>query len=111
MSDENSIEYLKKLILEQKLQIEQLEVKVNSALKHADANENHSRQDCLIFRGAISIDPNHNFHDQVRDMISYHTGIELQPWHINTAHWLGKGSIIVDQLIVFIYRCDIFYLL
>ena len=45
---------LKRMIMEQRHKIEELERKVQLVGKQAEAAEQHSRQDCLILRGKAS---------------------------------------------------------
>lgn len=95
MSDENSLEYLKNLVLEQQSLINGLENKVSFALRQAEAAENYSRQDCLIFRGQLNVRPNFSLRDEMMRLIYFHTGIQFPSWCINTAHWLSNGSSII----------------
>ena len=74
MSDENSVEYLKRLIMDQQEQILNLERKVTAAQIQAEKAENYTRQDCLIFRGQLNIRPNKNLRDEMMRLIDFHTG-------------------------------------
>ena len=91
MSDESNLSYLRQLVLDQKSQIEDLNKKVTAALKQVEAAENYSRQDCLIFRGKLDIQPNRSLRDEMMRLIHFHTGVQFPAWCINTVHWLGGG--------------------
>ena len=95
MSDEGNFEYLKRLVLKQQSTIDGLEVKVSAALKQAEAAENYSRQDCLIFRGQLNVRPNLSLREEISRLIHFHTGVQFPSWCINTAHWLGNGHSII----------------
>lgn len=95
MSDENSMEYLKKLILDQQAQILNLEKRVTAAQIQAEKAENYTRQDCLVFRGQLNIRPNSNLRDEMIRLIDYHTGVQFPSWCINTVHWLKYNKSII----------------
>ena len=95
MSDEVSLNYLRQLVLDQKLQIEELNKKVVAVQKQAEAAENYSRQDCLIFRGKLDIRPNLSLRDEMMRLIHFHTGVQFPAWCVNTAHWLGNGHSVI----------------
>ena len=95
MSEEYNVDQLRKLVLEQQSVINALEKKVGAALKQAEAAENYSRQDCLIFRGQLNVRPNISLRDEMCRLIHHHTGVQFPPWCVNTAHWLGNGHSII----------------
>ena len=96
MSDQGTLDYLKKLVLDQQTEIAELNKKVKAALKQAEAAENYSRQDCLIFRGKLDVRPGHSLRDEMMRLIEHHTGVRFQPWCMNTVHWLGdRRSVII----------------
>ena len=74
MSEEYNVDQLRKLVLEQQSVINALEKKVGAALKQAEAAENYSRQDCLIFRGQLNVRPNISLRDEMCRLIHHHTG-------------------------------------
>ena len=82
MSDSISVEDLRRIILEQEQKILKLEERVVRAEKQAEAAEQYSRQDCLILRGKLLINPNKNFRDEVMRLIVYHTGVTFPGWCI-----------------------------
>ena len=92
MSDMVAVDTLKRLLEDQQIKIENLEKKVVAAMKQAEAAEQYSRQDCLIFRGKVSVRPNKSLRDEVMRLIAFHTGVTFPEWCVNTVHWLGGGK-------------------
>ena len=95
MSDSLSLTDLKKMLEDQQRKIEILEKRVISAEKQAEAAEQYSRQDCLIFRGKINIRPGYNLRDEVMRLIEQHTGVRFPSWCMNTVHWLSGGQSLI----------------
>ena len=96
MSDQGTVDYLRQLVLDQQTQIAELNKNVKAALKQAEAAENYSRQDCLIFRGKLDVRPGRSLRDEMMRLIEHHTGVRFQPWCMNTVHWLGdRRSVII----------------
>ena len=93
MSD--TVQDLKRMILEQQNKIEQLEKHLHSVERQAEAAEQYTRQDCLILRGKLSIKPNCSLREEVARLIAFHTGVRFPNWCINTVHWLGGGNSII----------------
>lgn len=95
MSDNCDILALKKIVDEQRAQIIELEKRVNAATKLADDAENYSRQDCLILRGALEVRPGVSLRVEVTRLIWNHTGVQIEPWCLNTVHWLNFGKSLI----------------
>lgn len=95
MSDQNSLDYLKKLVEEQQVRILSLEKKVSAAQTQAEAAENYTRQDCLIFRGKLNIRSGYSLRDEMMRLIDFHTGVQFPNWCMNTAHWLKYGKSVI----------------
>lgn len=93
MSD--TVDELKRMILDQQNKLERLEKQVKEAEKQAEAAERYSRQDCLILRGKLDMRPNGKLRDEVMRLIEYHTGVRFPSWCMNTVHWLGGGSSLI----------------
>lgn len=95
MSDQLSVDDLRDLLQRQAQRIEELEGRVKAAEKQVEEAEIYSRQDCLILRGRLDVRPNCSLRDEVTRIIHHHTGIHIQPWCLNTVHWLGRGDSII----------------
>ena len=95
MSVEGDVGSLRKLVMDQQNQIDELKKQVTAALKQAEMAENYSRQDCLIFRGKLDIRPNHSLRDEMMRLIEFHTGVKFPPWCMNTTHWMGNGRSVI----------------
>ena len=100
---------LKKLLEEQEVKIQNLEKKVVAAGRQAEAAEQYSRQDCLIFRGKVDVRPNMSLRDEVRRLIAFHTGVTFPEWCINTVHWLGGGKGLIVRFNNKAVRDSIYY--
>lgn len=102
MSDQMTIQELREIVAVQQAKIQELEVQVKHAFRLAEQAETYSRQDCLILRGtkkaplASKLRSGMPLRVEVARLLWEHTRVELQPWSINTAHWLKfESSIIV----------------
>ena len=95
MSDKCDIDVLKGIVDEQRAQILNLEKKVNEAMRLAEDAENYSRQDCLILRGAVNVRQGVNLRSEVARLVQFHTGVKVEPWCINTVHWLKFGKSLI----------------